>query len=53
MEKFGTPKMSGLLSKLSSGTKKAAVPKKVDKPAGKSKSELAAWFRSKRQGLAK
>lgn len=53
MEKVGAPKMSGLLSKLSSGTKKAAAPKKVDKPAGKSKSELAAWFRSKRQGLAK
>jgi hypothetical protein len=53
MEKSGTPKMSGLLSKLSSGVKKAAAPKKKDKPAGKSKSELAAWFRSKRQGLAK
>jgi hypothetical protein len=53
VETSGTPKMSGLLSKLSSGTKKAAAPKKMDKPAGKSKSELAAWFRSKRQGLAK
>lgn len=53
MEKVGTPKMSGLMSKLSFGTKKTDAPKKVDKPAGKSKAELAAWFRSKRQGLAK
>ncbi len=52
VEKTGGMDISGLKAKIPFfGTKKADKPDA--KPAGKSKSELAAWFKAKRQGLAK